>query len=150
MSPESDDINSINYLLTLVQEVFSGANSLIILDDCAVSKDLKSRTNKFINLAFSGRHLFLSVWVLTQQLTSISKPFRDNVACVIAFHNPSQIGTKTLFDDYGSALSQEDKKSFCKILKSSSFSKLCFCLRYPFQTYIDIPSSENLIKRNEK
>ena len=33
------------------------------VDDCAVSRDLKNRTNKFINLAFSGRHAGLSVWV---------------------------------------------------------------------------------------
>ena len=149
LSPDSNDIESINYFLSLIEKVFSGTNSLIILDDCAVSKDLKSRTNNFINLAFSGRHIYLSLWVITQQLTSISKPFRDNVACVISFHNPSQIGMKTLFDDYGSAISQEDKKSFSKLLKSTPFSKLCFCLRHPFQTYIDIPSSENLIKRNE-
>ena len=45
-----------------------------ILDDCAVSKDLKKRSSKFINFAFSGRHEGLSVWVLTQQLTSIAKP----------------------------------------------------------------------------
>ena len=58
------------------------------------------RSNKFILLAFSGRHSGISVWVLTQQLTSISKAFRDNVACVVAFYNPSQVGTKTLFEDY--------------------------------------------------
>ena len=98
-------------MLALIEEVFSGTNCLIILDDCAVSKDLKSRTNNFINLAFSGRHISLSLWVLTQQLTSISKPFRDNVACVISFHNPSSIGMKTLFDDYGGNIELADKKN---------------------------------------
>ena len=97
---------------------FSGKNTLIILDDCAVSKDLKNRTNKFINLAFSGRHAGLSVWVLTQQLTSIAKPFRDNVACVVAFHNPSQIGMKSLFEEFGGDLDSQTRKNLMKNLKS--------------------------------
>ena len=88
LSPDASNVEEINDLLGICEDFFSGTNTLIILDDCAVSRDLKNRTNKFINLAFSGRHAGLSVWVLTQQLTSIAKPFRDNVACVVAFHNP--------------------------------------------------------------
>ena len=153
LSPDSESDEEIDELLYCCEEVFSApsslhdksTNTLIILDDCAVSKDLKKRSNKFINLAFSGRHKNISVWVLTQQLTSISKPFRDNVACVISFHNPSGIGTKTLFDDYGGDFNPDEKKHMCEILKSEPFSKLCFSLRYPFQKYVSIPSPLNLI-----
>ena len=112
LSPDSSNSEEINDLLTSVSDLFSGTNTLIILDDCAVSKDLKNRSNKFIDLAFSGRHDGLSVWILTQQLTSIAKPFRENVACVVAFHNPSQVGMKTLFDDYGGDLDTETRKIF--------------------------------------
>ena len=62
-------------------------------------------------LLFSGRHAGLSVWVLTQQLTSIAKPFRDNVACVVAFHNPSQIGMKSLFEEFGGDLDSQTRKN---------------------------------------
>ena len=74
LSPDASNGDEINELLTHTADLLSDSNSLIILDDCAVSKDLKSRSNKFIDLAFSGRHQGLSVWVLTQQLTSIAKP----------------------------------------------------------------------------
>ena len=84
----------IDELLIDCSVLFACANTLIILDDCVVSKDLKHRSNKFIDLAFSGRHDGLSVWVLTQQLTSIAKPFRENIACMVSFHNPSQVSTK--------------------------------------------------------
>ena len=87
VSPDASNCDEINDLLHDSADLFSGTNTLIILDDCAVSKDLKKRSSKFINLAFSGRHEGLSVWVLTQQLTSIAKPFRKYVACVVAFHN---------------------------------------------------------------
>lgn len=120
------------------ETLFLGTNTLIILDDCAVSTDVKKRSGKLVDLGFSGRHVGLSVWVLTQQLTSICKPFRDNVACVIAFHNPSQTGTRTMFEEFGGALSLEERKERTKCLKEERYSRLCFCLRYPFQCYLEI------------
>ena len=140
LSPDSSNSDEIDSLLTDVSELFSGTNTLLILDDCAVSKDLKQRSNKFIDLAFSGRHDGLSVWVLTQQLTSIAKPFRENVACVVAFYNPSQVGMKTLFEDYGGDLDIETKRRFIKLLKEERYARLCLCLRYPFECYLEIPS----------
>ena len=137
LSPDSSNSDEIDSLLT---DVSDGTNTLLILDDCAVSKDLKQRSNKFIDLAFSGRHDGLSVWVLTQQLTSISKPFRENVACVVTFYNPSQVGMKTLFEDYGGDLDIETKKTFMRLLKTERYARLCLCLRYPFECYLEIPS----------
>ena len=139
LSPDASNSDEIDSLLTDVSLLFSGTNTLLILDDCAVSKDLKQRSNKFIDLAFSGRHDGLSVWVLTQQLTSIAKPFRENVACVVAFHNPSQVGMKTLFEDYGGDLDIETKRVLCRMLKEERYSRLCLCLRYPFECYLEIP-----------
>ena len=139
LSPDSSNSDEIDSLLKDVSELFSGTNTLLILDDCAVSKDLKQRSNKFIDLAFSGRHDGLSVWVLTQQLTSVAKPFRENVACVVAFYNPSQIGMKTLFDDYGGELDIETRKQFMRLLKTNRYARLCLCLRYPFECYLEIP-----------
>ena len=139
LSPDASNSDEIDSLLTDVSLIFSGTNTLIILDDCAVSKDLKNRSNKFIDLAFSGRHDGLSVWVVTQQLISIAKPFRENVACVVAFHNPSQVGMKTLFDDYGGDLDTETKRVLCRMLKEERYSRLCLCLRYPFECYLEIP-----------
>ena len=74
-SASASNSEEIDSLLQDLVTYFSGTNTLFILDDCAVSKDLKKRSNQFIDLAFSGRHKGISVWVLTQQLTSIVKPF---------------------------------------------------------------------------
>ena len=64
---------------------FEGTNTLIVLDDCAASKDVKGRTGELVKLGFSARHSGISVWVLTQQLSSIAKPFRENVAAIVLF-----------------------------------------------------------------
>jgi len=71
--------------LKVVVMFLEGANTLIILDDCAASKDVIGRTGELVKLGFSARHAHLSVWVLTQQLSSIAKPFRENVGAIVLF-----------------------------------------------------------------
>ena len=63
--PDASNQGEINEALDCCKTLFSGFKTLIILDDCAVSQDLKKRSNKLIDLAFSGRHSKISVWVLT-------------------------------------------------------------------------------------
>ena len=53
LSPDPQDLDEI---LGHVSVFFSGSNTLIILDDCAVSKDVAKRKSEFVSLAFSGRH----------------------------------------------------------------------------------------------
>ena len=53
---------------------FEGTNTLIIIDYCTASKDVKGRMGQLVNLGFSAWHASISVWVLTQQLSSIAKP----------------------------------------------------------------------------
>jgi len=140
LSPDSEDLDEINDLLSCCQKVFSGYKTLIILDDCAFSKELKQRSNKFIGLAFSGRHENISIWVLTQQLTAISKPFRENIGCITSFYTPNKISNQVLFDEYGGDLDLETRKGFMRLLKSEKYARICFCLRYPFTNYLEIPS----------
>ena len=67
---------------------FQGTNTLIVLDDCAVSNDVKGRTIQLLSLGFSARHAGIRVWVLTQQIAGISKRFRENVATIVLFYTP--------------------------------------------------------------
>ena len=61
----------------------------MVLDDCAASKDVKGRTGQLVELAFSARHFGISVWVLTQKITSITPFFRENVAAIVLFYTLS-------------------------------------------------------------
>ena len=83
--------------LKLVGFSFEGTNTLIVLDDCAASKDVKGRTAKLVKLGFSARHAGISLWVLTQQLSRNAKPFRENVAAIVLFYTPSSKPIKTIF-----------------------------------------------------
>jgi len=109
-----------------------GTNAMIILDDCAASKDVKGRTGELIKLGFSARHAGLSVWVLTQQLSSIAKLFRENVAAIVLFYTPSAKTLKVIFEEYAAELSQKQLKQLVARLKERKFSHLVFSLRFPF------------------
>ena len=111
---------------------YAGTNTLFILDDCAASKDVKGRTSQLVNLRFSARHDGISGWVLTQQITSIAKPFRENVAAIVLFHTPSSKTTKAIFEDYAGELTHEEYKELIAKLKGLKFSHLVFALRYPY------------------
>ena len=96
--------------LQLASFFFQGTDTLFKLDDCAASKDVKGRTSQLVNLGFSARHDGISVWVLTQQITSIAKPYRDNIAAIVLFYTPSSKTTKAVFEDYAGELTTNNTK----------------------------------------
>ena len=118
--------------LKLASYFFQKTNTLFVLDDCAASKDVKGRTSQLVNLGFSARHDDISVWVLTQQITSIAKPFRENVATIVLFYTTSGKTTKGIFEDYAGEITHEKYKELIAWLKERKFSHLVFSLRYPY------------------
>jgi len=118
--------------LKLVRWLFVGTNTLIILDDCATSKDVKGRTGELVNLAFSAWHMGMSIWVLTQKLMGITSSLRENVAVIVLFYTPSAKTTKAIFDDYAGELSPDEYKGLVSKLKERKFSYLVFLLHHPY------------------
>ena len=82
---------------------FEGTNTLIVLDDCAASKDVKGWTGELVKLGFSARHSGM----VTQQLSSIAKPFRENVTAIVLFYTPSAKTTKAIFEEYAGELTHD-------------------------------------------
>jgi len=123
--------------LKLVSFAFEGTNTLIVLDECASSKDVKGRTGQLVRLGFSARHSGISVWVLTQQLSSIAKPFRKNVATIVLFYTPSAKTTKTMFEEYAGELSHDELRQMTARLKERKFAHLIFSLHHPFEIQLN-------------
>ena len=111
---------------------YEGINSLIVLDDCAASKDVKGRTGELVKLGFSAHHADISVWVLTQRLFRIAKPFRDNVAAIVLFCTPLAKTTKAIFKECAGELSHDELKQMIARLKERKFAHLIFSQRQPF------------------
>ena len=77
-------------------------------------------------LSFSARHAGISVWAPTQQITSISKQLRENVAAIVLFYTPSGKTTKAIFEDYAGERSSEGyKKLIAELKKKNVLSDLC-------------------------
>ena len=131
--------HEVEYWLALASFFFEDTNTLIVLDDCAASKAVKGRTSRLVQLGFSARHSGISVWVLTQQITSIAKPFRENVAAIVLFYTPSGKTTKAIFEDYAGELTQEEYKGLIKRLKGHTFSHLVFSLSPPYGIKVKMP-----------
>ena len=103
---------------------FQGTNTLIVLDDWAASKDVKGWTGELVKLGFSARHAGISVWVLTQQRSSIAKPFPENVAAIVLFYTPSAKTIKAIFEEYAGALSHDEIKQMITRLKEWRFAQI--------------------------
>ena len=133
------DQDNVDRILNFVQVIYKGTNSLIILDDCASSQDVKNRTSELVKLAFSARHFGLSTIVITQQLNSISKPYRDNVAKVISFYNPDKDDMNVIFRRYLGHSSKKERTQLVENLKNHKYATLEINLRYPFHYKIVNP-----------
>ena len=65
--------------------MFKGEPTLFIIDDCSATKAL-TKKDMLSELAFSGRHADISVWVLTQKYNSVLKDLREQTRWVALFH----------------------------------------------------------------
>ena len=125
-------LDSVDKYLRLIHNTYKNTNSLLIIDDCAASRDLKRRSDELVNLGFSARHDGLSVWVITQQYTSITKPFRENIGMLVLFYTPNKTDLETIIKEYSMELTIDEIKFYMKTLKKTQYSKLIFRLRYPY------------------
>ena len=141
LQPDPSDEGELDDLLKLCSTFYDRGKTLFIVDDCSFSKDVKRRSSELIRLACSGRHKGQSLWILTQQWTSIAKCVRDNAAFVVAFHNPSGRDFDSLLDSCGSSLPVQEREKLRTAMKEHKYSRLCFSLRYPYEIILEIPCS---------
>jgi hypothetical protein len=71
---------NLNQCLEDAIKVFKDNDSqtLFIVDDCANLWESKNKYTNLTELAFSGRHFGISVWLLTQKYNAICKDLREN------------------------------------------------------------------------
>ena len=101
-----------------------GTKSIIVIVDVASSQEVKNRTSELVRLGFSARHHGTSVVVLTQQLTSISKPFRENISKLVMFYNPSREDMDMLFKKYIGDVSTQERQQILQLLKGHKYAHL--------------------------
>ena len=125
------DQDDVEKFLKFVTHHFKDTNSLIILDDCASSQYVKNRSSEVVKLAFSARHYKLSTIIITQQLTSITKPYRTNTQILVTFFNPDKNDMKTLLEESVDG-TEEEYRDIKDKLKKNKYSTLEVYRRPPW------------------
>ncbi len=130
--PIPSDQDSVDDFIKYIVDNFKGTNSLIILDDCASTQAVKNRTSELVRLGFSARHYGFSTIVITQQLTSITKPYRLNIQKLVMFYNPSREDMQTITKDYLNGIDNNEIKDIIRKLKNNSHARLELTLTEPY------------------
>lgn len=121
----SEPVDQLEYSICLAREESSKYfRSLIIFDDVIGNKVLNSRTSSYVNLLIGGRHDGISTITLSQQLTSISKPARDQLTRIVSFYNPDGDDRKIMFGKYLCDVTPEEMTSIIAYLRSRDYSKI--------------------------
>ena len=73
--------------------------TLFIIDDCANLWESKNKCTKLTELAFSGRHFGISVWLLTQKYNAVVKDFRENCKHMVIHTMNDQLSVDQIFKE---------------------------------------------------
>ncbi len=86
-----------------------------------------------------ARHFGFSTTVITQQFTSIAKPFRENTSKLVIFYNPSKKDMQTITDEFLN-VEKEEIKDIIQKHKNNKHSRLENLLRHPFTHEVITPN----------
>lgn len=106
--------------------------TLIIIDDCANLHDCKIKATALTKLAFHGRHVNISTWILTQKYNAIIKDFRENIKMLILFYDKDKDSREAAFRENDIGINSEEKEKIMTTLKTKKNSKVIIRLVQPF------------------
>ena len=132
------DHDKVEGVLRDIVKFAKNTNSLVTLDDCSASKDVKNRTSELVKLAFSGRHIGLSTIVITQQLTSIAKPYRMNISKLVTFYSARKDDRRDMFENHLS-VDKYEKQKILEALKSKKYARLEILTVHPYTHKVVVP-----------
>ena len=115
-----------------------GTKSLIVLGDSASTQKVKNRTGELVKLAFHGRHIGISTIVVTQQLTSVAKPYRMNVSKVVFFYTARKDDRRDIFENYLCVDRQKEKK-IMETLRNEKYARLEILTVHPYTHKVVTP-----------
>ncbi len=137
--PIPSDQDSVDDFIRYIVDNFEDATSLIILDDSATTQAVKNHVSELVKLGMHGRHYGFSTIVITQQFTSIAKPFRKNIGKLVTFYNPNKKDMQTITDEYLIA-EKEETKDIVQKLGNNKHARLEIHLRCPYAHKVIIPN----------
>lgn len=110
--------------------------TLFLIDDCANMKASKVKSSELTKLAFSGRHMNISVWILTQKYNAVVKDFRENVRMLVLYHQKDKNGLKQALEENDSVPKNEED-AIALELRESERARLIIRIDHPVEYEIE-------------
>ena len=83
----------------------------------------------------------LSTFITTQQLTSVAKPYRENISELVTFYNANKSDMKAIIDDYLYGVAKDYINEIIIKLKNK-YMKLEIDSRHPYGYKVEIPQNK--------
>ena len=123
--------SKLNECLEYYYDLMKGYETLFIIDDCSAEKDIVKKRNTLSMLAFSGRHVNISVWILTQKYNAVLKDFREQVKWVALFFCKDRDSYDDCLRENDVIESKEKRNEVKNKLKKIKHSKLILKTEQP-------------------
>jgi len=125
---------SLDVLLAFCAKVYGSpeSNTLFLIDDCANLRDTKVKSSALTQLAFSGRHLNISVWSLTQKYNAVVKDFRENLRMLVLYHQKDEDGLRDALRE-NNIVPKDAREAVVSELKDRKRAHLVMRLELPFK-----------------
>lgn len=117
-------------LIEKLSKVFSGEETLFIVDDMIADETLDQQRQPLLEMAISGRHKKHSLWLLTQSYTAIPKNLRRQKKQLLVWY-PSEKSDLKMIDEETNLMSSEDLNNVKEQLKSKKHACLYVRLEHP-------------------
>ena len=107
-------------------------NILFLIDDCFNLNDTKRKSTALTKLIFSGRHMGISTWLITQKYNVVVKDYRDNIRMLMLYYDKDDKSMINAFDQ-NNIVNKAQRDDIIPKLKEYKHSKLCLKLEYPYE-----------------
>ena len=132
VNPENKLSESLDRMETMMQKVKHDHDrtdqkdfqALFIIDDCSAEKSIVQKRHALSKLSFSGRHIGISVWILTQKYNSVLTDFREQLKWVVLFYSKDRDSYENCLKENDVIESREERTKIKEHLKTHKHSKL--------------------------
>ena len=83
----------------ITQFIKIGTNILFLINDCTNLNNTKRKSTALTKLVFSGRHMGISTWLITQKYNAVVKDYRDNIRMLVLHYNKDDKSMINAFDE---------------------------------------------------
>ena len=102
-----------------------------LIDDCSAEKVMTKKQQMLSELAFSGRHLSCSLWILTQKYNSILTDVREQNKWLALFYCKDRDSFEEALRENDVIPSLEERKEMRDLLSKYKHSKLILITEQP-------------------